>query len=242
MSIVIEDLFPEMCSLFGDTGNMRYLRKSLPEAEYIRTQLNDVPAFVNRDVNMIYMGPATESGQIEVMKRLEPYRDRIEELINKGTVFLMTGNAFEIFGKYIDDSETGKTECMGMLDFTVKRNMMKRRSGLILGTFEDIEITAFHARFTEIYPGESFGQNESCFVKVLKGEGMNSKSQTEGIVKNNFFGTCMLGPLLILNPLFTKKLIGRICGEEREPAFFEEAMKAYNARLEDFKDKRVGIH
>lgn len=244
MSIVIEDLFPEMCNLFGDTGNMRYLVQSVPEAEYIRTPLNGRPAFADRDVNMIYMGPMTESGQTEAIKRLSPHKDRIEKLIDGGTVFLMTGNAFEIFGRYIEDSQTGKTPCMGIFDFTAKRNMMKRKSGLMLGIYEDIEITGFHARFTEIFPGESFYNDNDCryFIDVSKGEGMNKKSRTEGIVKNNFFGTCLLGPLLVLNPLFTKKLIGKLCGEERPPAFEAEAMKAYRARLEDFKDKRVGIH
>ena len=94
MSIVIEDLFPEVGNLFGDTGNMRYLVKSLPEAEYIRTPLNGRPAIADRDVNMIYMGPMTESSQLEVMKRLLPFKERINEMIENGTVFLMTGNAF----------------------------------------------------------------------------------------------------------------------------------------------------
>ncbi|MGN0620525.1 MAG: hypothetical protein ACI4I9_01555 [Porcipelethomonas sp.] len=238
MSIVIEDLFPEVCSLFGDTGNMRYLVKSLPEAEYIRTPLNGRPAFADRDVNMIYMGPMTESSQLEVMKRLLPHKERIRELIENGTVFLMTGNAHEIFGKYIDDSETGRTECMGILDFTVRRNMMKRKSGLVLGTYEDIDVVGFHARFTEIFPeGET-----QTFLEVEKGEGMNKKCRTEGIVKNNFIGTYLLGPVLVLNPLLTKKIIKRISGKDLSPAFEEEAMKAYRARLEDFRDKKVGIH
>lgn len=32
MSIIIEELFPEVCNLFGDTGNMRYLKLCLLEA------------------------------------------------------------------------------------------------------------------------------------------------------------------------------------------------------------------
>ncbi len=139
----------------------------------------------------------------------------------------MTGNAFEIFGNYIDDSENGKTECMGLLDFAVKRNMMKRKSGLVLGVYEDIEITGFHARFTEVFPGE----NTQNFIEVIKGEGMNPKSSKEGIVKNNFIGTSV-----------TKKLIKKLCGKERTLAFEDDAIKAYKARLEDFKDKKVGIH
>ena len=32
----IEILFPEFCNLFGDTYNMIYLEKTLPDAEFIR--------------------------------------------------------------------------------------------------------------------------------------------------------------------------------------------------------------
>ena len=35
MSIIIEELFPEVCNLFGDMGYMRYLKLCLPDAEFI---------------------------------------------------------------------------------------------------------------------------------------------------------------------------------------------------------------
>ncbi len=240
MSIIIEELFPEMCSLFGDGGNMRYLKLCLPEAEYKTTKLNDKPYFVDNDVDMIYMGPMTEHTQVLVIERLRPYKDRIEKLIQKGTVFLMTGNAHEVFGKSITDTDGTVTECLGINDFHAKRNMLKRFSGLVLGTYEDIEIAAFRAQFTEGFIGEGL----EPFVKMTKGVPMNSdkKQFFEGYVRNNFFGTYLLGPLLILNPYFTEKLIVKLCGKKRTLAYETEVVRAYQARLEDFKDSRVGIH
>ena len=114
MSIVIEDLFPEVGNLFGDTGNMRYLVKSLPEAEYIRTPLNGRPAFADRDVNMIYMGPMTESSQLEVMKRLLPFKERINEMIENGTV--CRAMLFK-FSEII--LTTLKTEKLNVWDFSI---------------------------------------------------------------------------------------------------------------------------
>ena len=35
----LEYLYPELGNLYGDSANMRYLRKSLPEADYIETHL-----------------------------------------------------------------------------------------------------------------------------------------------------------------------------------------------------------
>ena len=238
MSIVIEELFPEVCSLFGDGANMKYLRQCLPEAEFKQTALNDRPFFADNHVDMIYMGPMTENTQLQVIKRLKPFRDRIEELIQKGTVFLMTGNAHEVFGKSITDKDGTVTECLGINDFTAKRDMMNRFSGLVLGNYEDIEIAAFRAQFTKGYPGEGLVP----FVKMTKGVPMNDDEFTEGYTRGSFYGTYLLGPLLILNPYFTKKLIKKLCGQDRKLAFEEEVIKAYNTRIADFKDKKVGIH
>lgn len=238
MSIVIEELFPEVCNLFGDTGNMRYLKLCLPEAEFVSTKLNDTPYFAEHDVNMVYMGPMTENTQVSVIERLKPYKKRISDMIDKGTVFLMTGNSHEIFGKKITDKNGTVTECLGLIDFYAERDMMKRFSGLVLGKYDNIEIVGFRAQFTRGYLGE----NVRHFAEVTKGEGMNRHSSAEGFVQNNFYGTYILGPLLILNPYFTKKLIYKLCGEEKKLAFEQEVIKAYNTRLEDFKDNRVGIH
>lgn len=238
MSIVIEELFPEVCNLFGDSGNMRYLKLCLPEAEYVETALNDKPYFAEHDVNMVYMGPMTENTQVEVIKRLKPYKKRIEELIEKGVIFLMTGNSHEVFGKKITDVDGTEVECLGINDFHAKRDMLHRFSGLVLGNYEDIEITSFRAQFTEGFAGEGL----TPFVKMTKGVPMNKQEFIEGYVKNNFYGTYLLGPLLVLNPYFTKKLLHKLCGKERTLAFEPETIKAYEARLEDFKDKKVGIH
>ncbi|MGN0613361.1 MAG: hypothetical protein ACI4JB_05610 [Porcipelethomonas sp.] len=238
MGIVIEELFPEVCNLFGDGGNMLYLKLCLPEAEYISTALNSTPYFAGHDVNMIYMGPMTENTQQLVIKRLTPYKQRIAELIEKGVIFLMTGNSHEIFGSRITDADGTTVDCLGINDFHAERNMMKRFSGLVLGKYEDIEIAAFRAQFTEGFAGDGL----SPFVQMTKGVPMNKKTFTEGYVRNNFYGTYLLGPLLVLNPYFTRKLICKLCGKERTLAFEPEVIRAYEARLADFKDKKVGIH
>ena len=52
----IEILFPEFCNLFGDMSNMWYLRKCLPEAEFVETPFEAEPAFASEDVGLIYLG------------------------------------------------------------------------------------------------------------------------------------------------------------------------------------------
>ena len=232
--MIIESLFPEMCNLFGDVGNMRYLRLCLPDADWIETAYDEKPAFVDRDVNLLYIGPATENAQVKMIEALLPYRARLQEMIENGTVILATGNAHEIFGHWIDDVKTGRVECLDLLDFTVRRDMMHRTNGPVLGTFEGMDVLGFRATFTQTFPGKDL----PAFLQVKKGAGMNPECHTEGIRVNNFFGTYLLGPLLVLNPSFTKDLICRM-GGPKEPvlAFESEVEDAYRERLKDFEAK-----
>ena len=231
MNKTIEILFPEFCNLYGDISNMKYLQKCIPEANFIETNFGEEPAFVKNDVDLIYMGPMTEKMQEKVIEKLKPYKQRIEELIEKNTVFLITGNAIEIFGKYIENEDESKIEALGIFDIYSKRNMMKRHNSNFIGKYEDIEIVGFKSQFTQ-----SYGNNEeNYFSKVEKGIGLNPESILEGIQKNNFIATYLIGPILILNPEFTKKILEKMGIEEPKIAFEQDVKNAYEQRLKELK-------
>lgn len=226
----VEILFPEFCNLFGDMYNMKYLKMCIPNAEFVETALDETPKFVNDDVNLIYLGPMTENTQEKVIKRLLPYKQRIEELIEKNVVFLFTGNALEVLGKYIVNEDGTRINGLGIFDVYSKRDMMHRHNSFLVGKYEDIEIVGFKSQFTMMY-----GNNEnSYFIDVEKGIGLNKESKLEGIKKKNFIGTYIIGPILILNPLFTKKII-EMTGEEPNIALEKDTMAAYEARLKELK-------
>ena len=229
-NIKIEILFPEFCNLFGDMYNMKYLKMCMPDAEFIETALDEVPTFVNEDVNLIYLGPMTENTQEKVINRLLPYKQRIEELIDKNVVFLFTGNAVEVLGKYIENEDGTKIDGLGIFEVYSKRDMMHRHNSYLIGKYEDIEVIGFKSQFTMMY-----GDNtNSYFVEVEKGIGINKESKFEGIKKNNFIGTYIIGPILILNPLFTKKIM-KMMGVEPSIALEEDTMAAYEVRLKELR-------
>lgn len=109
--------------------------------------------------------------------------------------------------------------------------MMHRHNSLFTGKYEDIEVVGFKSQFTFAY-GDI--ENE-YFMEVEKGIGMNPESSLEGIKKNNFFGTYLTGPILILNPLLTKKLLEILGVKEPKVALEEDCIAAYEARLEEFR-------
>lgn len=111
-----------------------------------------------------------------------------------------------------------------------KRDMMHRHNSLFIGEYNNIKIVGFKSQFTMMYGNNT----DNYFLKVEKGIGINKESKLEGINKNNFFGTYLTGPILILNPLFTKKIL-QILGVDKPKLYLEKDLKAaYEERLRDF--------
>ena len=231
----IEILYSEVANLFGDMANVRYLEMCLPKAEFIYTSLNEKPRFIDEKVALVYMGPMSEKSQGLVINRLKPYKDIIKEKIAKDINFLITGNAIEIFGKYIENEDGSKIEGLGLYNIYAKRNMMKRYNSIELGKFKNLEIVGFRSSFTEIYG------NAPKFMKMLRGYGNNKESNLEGIKDHNFIATSIIGPMLILNPYFTKYLLTNMGVKNNTLKFEEESIKAYEQRLLEFKDEKRNL-
>ena len=230
-NLKIEILFPEFCNLYGDISNMKYLKKCLPKAQFIETAFDEEPVFTKEKVNFIYLGPMTEKMQEKVIHKLKPYKERIQELIEEDIIFLMTGNAIEIFGNYIENEDGSKIEALNIFDIYAKRDMLHRHNSIFIGRWEDIKLVGFKSQFTYAY-----GNNEECyFAKVEKGIGMNKESKLEGIQKHNFIGTYLIGPILILNPVFTKRLIEKMGIEDPKIAIEEDTIEAYHQRLTELE-------
>lgn len=231
----IEVLFPEYCNLFGDYGNMMYLKACLPEAEFIETSMKDEPYFAeNDDINLIYMGPMTERAQEKVIKKLLPYKERIEELIQDNVCFLFTGNAMEVLFRTIVDGEQ-EISGVGIFDFTAIRDYKNRYNANFYGEINQRKIVGCKSQFSM-----AFGSNEDMyFAKTIRGNGINRNSIYEGIHKRNFIGTYLLGPVLVMNPYLTQSLMHHM-GVEKPNLAYKDAMKeAYNQRIVEFENRKT---
>ena len=228
----VEVLFPEICNLFGNMYNIKYLEKSIDDIQIINTALTDTPKFVNEEIDMIYMAPMTESSQELVIEKLKPYTEKIKELIDENKVFFIIGNALEVFGQYIENEDGSKIEGLGITNLYAKRNMMNRFNSLFLGELDDIKVVGFKSQFAM-----SYGDNSNNYLfECIKGPGINEESKYEGIRINNFIGTYVLGPILVLNPHFTKYLLRLVGIEDVKLDYEEEAVNCYNIRLKEFED------
>lgn len=246
--IKIEVLFPEVCNLFGNMYNIKYIEQSCKDVEIINTSLTDEPKFITQDINLVYMAPMTEKTQEIVIKKLKPYTEKIKEKIKQNQVFLIIGNALEIFGKYIQNEDESKIEALGITGLYAKREMMNRYNSLYLGTFDlkmkdkkkenskeqknTTKIVGFKAQFSN-----SYGINKNNYLfKTIKEYKMDESKEYEGIRINNFIGTYILGPLLVFNPEFTTYLL-KLIGEENPKLEYEkEITNCYDMRLKEFEN------
>ena len=218
----IEILFSEICNLYGDQGNVSYLEQNFDNI--IKTSYIDEPYFVNNEVNMIYLGPMSEKIKIKVLNKLKPYKQRIKQLIDNNVIFLFTGNSFEILGKTIKTNDNQIIEGLDLLNIETIEDQNNRYNSLYLGKFNDIEIVGYKSQSSYSII------NEKPLFITLKEE---NNLKTEGLRKNNFFGTNLLGPILILNPYFTKYIFKLL--NKDNILFEEELIDAYNERLKEYK-------
>lgn len=219
--------------IFGDGANVDYIVKCLPDAEIIHTSIHDTPYFAENEPDLIYMGAMSENNQERAIEALMPYKNRLIELIEKGTHILFTSTSCDVLGKYIIDGDR-KIECLGLFDFTVERKMLRRFNAMTLGNYNGIEMMGFKSQFGVATPSE--GCNE-FFFDVTRGSGLYKDFNKEGFKRNNLIATYIIGPFLVVNPLFTKQWLSEITKEEITLPFENVAMECYKNRLAEFKDE-----
>lgn len=220
--MIIEVLYPEAANLYGCLFDIECLKRTLKDdAKIIYTHLKDEPFFVKSKVDMVYIGPTRERFQSKFADALRPYKKRIEELIEDNVIFIALGNSFEIFGMKIDDEEG-----LGIFDYTASRDFSHHHLSRFLGRFNDMKLIGFKSKFSSV-------QNiKEPFIEVIKGD--SKEGPSEGIRHRNFFGTYLIGPLLILNPPFLRYLLN-VLGYDGPIIYYEDAMEAYQNRLTDFE-------
>lgn len=228
----IEVLFEEYANLYGDRGNIHYIQKVGSNVEIIHTGLKDTPKFLTENVELVYLGPTTESQQENIANILIKYKKEIKAKIEEGLNFLITGNSMELFGDYIEKTDGTKIEGLGIFDVYAKRIERFRHNDLVMGhtVDENFEIVGFKNQMSHLY-----GQDNNYFVKLEYGSGRNGHEQNEGINYKNFIGTYIIGPVLALNPEFASSIMKKCKIVEDEAILKNDAILAHEQRVKEFK-------
>lgn len=228
----VEILYPEICNLSGDGMNIRYLHQCCPALEVTETGLKDRPAFLDGGVDLVYLGSATEKGLELMTAALRPCREALLERIDRGQWILVTGNALDALGRYAVSDDGWRLEGLGILETHAEYHMMDRHNSFFLGQFEGMDIVGFKSLF-----GHTYGAADDAepLFTVEKGVGRFPGAAVEGFRRKNLLATYLTGPLLVLNPPFTKWLLRQL-GAPDTLAFEEAAMDNYEKRVAEFRE------
>lgn len=228
----IEILFPDLCCLYGDKGNTKFLQQCLPDAEFIFTGLNSKPAFLTEEIDLCCMYSMSEKSQEVILDRLMPCKEEITAACREGkTLFLLLGNAMELFGQDITREDGSKVACLGVFDTHTLRHAPNRFNTLIQASFEGMTLLGYTSRFAD-----TFGiTQDMALCQVQIGSGSDPKTKLEGIRSGRVIATYLLGPLLVANPDFTKWLLQQL-GVQSPVLPFEAALyQAYETKRKEFQ-------
>ena len=225
MNIKVAHLYYDLMNLYGESGNVKALKMQL-EGQGIKTTIKflTIDDDLNfKDYDIVYIGSGTENNQKIVLNHLLKYKKDIENAIEKGVHFICTGNALELFGNVIEDVNNKKYTALGMFEFDVKQEEVRMVDEVLFKT--DL-INKYILGF----------QNQSGHIKsdilnlfdVVKGIGSYIGSKKEGIHYKNFYGTYVIGPILVRNPELLKYLVKEIINKNNKNFKF----KKYNQKLE----------
>lgn len=183
MTIRVAHLYYDLMNLYGEIGNLKVIEYQLKKQKINviidRLSLNDKIEFEKYD--LIYIGSGTKKSTLLVLEDLKKYKQQVKEYIENNKFMLVTGNSINVFSKKIGD-----TEALNIFDFNVSYSNARLVGDVILDN-----IIGFQNRDTLIE-----NNNNPIF-----------NNSEIGIHYKNFYGTYIIGPLLIRNPNFSQKFI-----------------------------------
>lgn len=219
MKFNIAYLYYDLLNLYGDSGNIKAIEYHLKEQgidvniKYL--SINDKKDFSKYD--LIYIGSGTDKNILLALDDLLKYKKEIKSFIDSNKFIFVTGNAIELFGKYIRiKSQVHKS--LNLFNYYIDYDDRIVKDAYYYCEFIDKNIIGF-----ENHLGHLVSEEKNLF-------------KNEGVYKKNFYGSYIIGPLLIRNPDFCKYFIKKLLdsknigyNNKKENYLIDE--KAYNENI-----------
>lgn len=210
MTVYIAHLYYDLMNLYGENGNIKSI-KYLLESQKIKVIIDNISLNDNIDFNkydLIFIGCGTYNNLKLSLNHLKKYKKDINEYIESNKFILATGNSIELFGQKIDEIEALK-----IFNYNSKK-LDKRIVGDCITT-------------TNLIKTKIIGfQNRESYIDEITNNLFKDKDI--GIKYKNFYGTYLLGPILIRNPEFAKYFVNELIKRKNK----NYKIKKYDLSLE----------
>ena len=230
--IKILHLFPRLLSLYGEYGNMAVLRSTL-ENNGCHVQIDQYESgpLTLADYDLVYVGTGTEDNLMEAIRRLIPHKAAIQASISGGTHWLATGNAMTLFGSGINYCGS-IGEALDCFDYrTVIHDDQRYLGDVLTGSAFGSPLVGF-INTSSVYAGIT---SPLLKLKLNTNLGNDKKSCADGIHECNFYGTQLIGPVLVKNPPFLCHICRELTGEEITISTDTNIQKAYQVALNELQ-------
>ena len=232
-------LYYDLLNLYGENANTRCIKRAL-ELNKIKVHvdlksINDNIDFNNYDI--IYIGQGCEDNLFLALNDALKRKNDFEKYIEEDKCLILTGNAMDLFGKYIKINKD-KINALNIFDYTTEfinestfKNASKDRIvGQIIGDSTIIEnkVIGFQNRCDINY------NIKSTLFKLEERYSNDLKNQNEGFTYKSVYATHIIGPLLIRNPYLTDYILKKVCKKKKlkYEVSDELSIKAYKKYLE----------
>ncbi len=226
-------LYDELLDLYGDSGNIMLLRRRIEDMGHtcnVKTVgLDDEIDLTG--IDMVYVGPGKHKNLKAAAEHIVKYKDKIKKYIEDGGIVLATGSSQVLFGKEYDGME-----CAGIFDYSAVETGQVNTADIVAYMADEPKTLCYgFVNRTCYLTDESsdtpvFNIHESTYTD-------NFKTNTEGRIHNNYYGTWMLGPVLVKNPDFAKMMLQKLLGDDFCEYDDTLERKALKFTVEEFIEK-----
>lgn len=226
-------LFPDLMNLYGDRGNLLFLRQSLALRGVDAQILPLLPGETLEldGVGLIYMGPGTEAAGHKALEHLRPLREALAAALEAGVPMLFTGNAWLGLGKTLLTGDGEALEGLGLFDFEAQETWERTTADAIALPAQDdlpqAPVVGYMNRCDQVS-----GVSSPLFA-VDRGPGNTTGDPGEGLRAGSLFATHLTGPLLVKNPHLLAHFMALLGAPSDSPedAAAREARLAYETTL-----------
>lgn len=198
--IKVLHLYYDLLNLYGEQGNILALKRAFKnqnveiEVDYLSVQ--DKIDFKKYD--LVYLGSGSTENLLIALEDIKRHKKELKKYIESKKVLLATGNSYLLFGQKINN-----LDALGIFDYySASSEKMAQES--LMELYQEKDVIGFQNREFIV------NNKRNHLFKVKEGLCDNLKSEYEGYHEYNFYGTFVIGPLLIRNPHFTNILVKEI--------------------------------
>ena len=225
--IKVLHLYYDLLNLYGEQGNILALKRAFKnqnveiEVDYLSVQ--DKIDFKKYD--LVYLGSGSTENLLISLEDIKRHKKELKKYIESKKVLLATGNSYLLFGQKINNMDA-----LGIFDYYAASSEKMAQESL-MELYQEKDVIGFQNREFIV------NNKKNHLFKVKEGLCDNLKSEYEGYHEYNFYGTFVIGPLLIRNPHFTNKLVKEIM--EKNNLIYHEyedkiLVDAYNQYIKNF--------